>query len=637
LDLSPRRGRILNALCMEPERRPVTVLFADLVGFTAFTERSGDEAAFVLVEAVRRLITGIVEAHGGTVNEVTGDGIVALFGVPVALEDGPLRACRAALSIQQRLAAQGDDFEVAHGARPQLRISINTGVVIVGSVEDGPGLAVFGDAVNTAARLQGLAPPGAVLLSETVHKSVHGLVDGASVGLYLLKGKARPQPAYRLEAIREGVPRFAVALARGLSPHVGRKRELKRLGGILRGNRRRLRIVDIVGESGAGKSRLLHELFSRPVEAGTLLAGSCPPDGRAVPFLPMIGIVRACFDIAPSDDREVVARKLSHGLAALDLLSPQNLILLGTLLGFDTAAEWQERASVEPRVADLLQQLLEACCRRSALVLLLEDLQWIDGATEELLARLLRSADASRLALVHTRRPDYRPPWIDHPRARTFRLAPLTEAETCHIARHRLDGCETPEELARLIAGRAGGNPLFAEEVAGLVLERRVPQPGGEGREDDATTAAEALPLGVQSLLAARIDGLDRWDQAMLRAAAVIGCPFDTHILSAVIGDDGRVARRLAVLAELHLLQQGETPGALVFTHPLMRDMLYENLLAPQRAALHLKIAAAIERRGGDRRIEVATPRRSSSRKSAGAYRPKSSADASIDGGAGPR
>jgi class 3 adenylate cyclase len=590
---------------METERRPATILFADLVGFTAFTERSGEEAAYVLMQAVHRLMERTVEAHGGTIKEVTGDGGIALFGVPFALEDAPLRACRAALSIQQRLAEEVDAF--AAGARPQLRISINTGAVIVGPVEEGAGLAVFGDTVNTAARLQACAPPGAILLSEATHKLVLGLVDCEFVGLCRLKGKAEPQPAYRLDAIRQGAARFQAVLARGLSPYVGRAGERKYLANLLRGGRRCLRVIDIVGEPGIGKSRLLHAVLSGNIASEPILSGSCSPDGHAVPFLPLIDVVRGRLGIVEGEDEEGIAGKLAGGLAALELFSVGNVDLLLNLLGFTASSESLEDAAIGLRTGDLLRRLLQARCRRSPLVVLIEDLQWIDSASEEVLTRIVATtADRSRLVLIHTRRPEYLPPWIDHARTTTVPLAPLSAAETSRIAQARLGGSDLPEELARLIAERAGGNPLFAEEIAGSLLERRIGRRGAAGLQYEPSIGAAVLPLSIHSLLAARIDGLDPRDRALLRSAAAIGYRFDADILGAVIGDDGRLDRRLAALQQLGLLQAGDGPRAFVFKHALVRDVLYDSLLAAPRAALHLRIASAIERRSSDRRIDAA-------------------------------
>jgi class 3 adenylate cyclase len=596
---------------MEVERRPVTVLCSDLVGFTPFTERRGEEAAYVLIKTIHRLVSRAVEAHGGTIKELTGDGIIALFGVPVALEDAPLRACRAALSIQQRLADEADAFEAARGARPQLRISINAGTVIVGPAEGGAGLAVFGDTLNTAARLQALAPPGAILLGEAAHKLVQAFVDCEFIGLCPLKGKAEPQPAYRLHAIRPGVSRFQAALVRGLSRHVGRARALDRLDSILLSSKRHLRVVDIVGEPGIGKSRLLHEFRSRSVVPESPLLVSCSPDGRAVPFRPLIEIVCGCFGVTVGEAPEMVARRLSDGLIALELFSPQNLGLLLQLLGLAALPASLEGVPIELRQRDLLQELLQARCRGSRLVILLEDLQWIDSASEEVLARIIQAGDASALAILHTRRPEYLPPWLDHASTTTLRLGPLSGAGIRRIAQGRIGGGHVPDPLLRLIVERADGNPLFAEEIASSLLERGVLRRKVGILEYDASVAAGVLPTSLKSLLASRMDALEPRDRSVLRVAAVIGRRFNVEILAAVVGDEGDLGKRLAALEAQDLLRRDDAPRDFAFRHALLRDVLYDSLLGADRAALHLRIAAEIEHRNTGRPAGAVGPSRS--------------------------
>jgi class 3 adenylate cyclase len=210
---------------VEAERRQVTVLFADLVGFTSFAERSGEEAAFTLMRSLWRIMADSVREHGGVVQDFTGDGIMAVFGAPVAFEDAPLRACRAALAILQRLKAAEPGLEAKHGFRPQMRIGLNTGPAVVGKMEEGEGVGgtVLGDTVNFAARLQSIAEPNSVFMSEATHHSVQGLVETSFAGERAIKGKSVPQKVYQLEAVRPGITRFEAALSRGLSTFVGRE------------------------------------------------------------------------------------------------------------------------------------------------------------------------------------------------------------------------------------------------------------------------------------------------------------------------------------------------------------------------------------------------------------------------------
>ena len=300
---------------MEAERRQVTVLFTDMVGFTSFSERSGEEAAFTLMRSLAKLMDEAVREQGGFVRGFTGDGIMAVFGAPVAFEDAPLRACRAALSILQRLKAAGFDLEAKHGVRPQLRMGLNTGLAVVGQVEGGADAAVtvLGDTVNFAARLQSLAEPDSVFMSEASHRLVQGMVDASFAGEHSIKGKSEPQRAYRLDAIRQGATRFEAVVSRGLSAFVGRERELEVLERALVETRSHLRVIDLAAEPGMGKSRLLYEFQQRIGKDAFILSGTCSPDGQQTPFLPFIEVVRGSFRVSAGELEEMSRKSWTWG------------------------------------------------------------------------------------------------------------------------------------------------------------------------------------------------------------------------------------------------------------------------------------------------------------------------------------
>ena len=235
-------------------------------------------------------MAGAVKEQGGSVKDFTGDGIMALFGAPQALEDAPLRACRAGLLIHERLAAVAPAIEAKQGVRPQMRIGVNSGPAVVTQIHgESAAMTALGDTVNLASRLQTLAEPGTVYLSEATQRLVQGMVETTFAGAHVIKGKAEPQRVYRLDSIRQGATRFEAAVGRGLSAYVGRERELELLGRALAEARLGLRVVDIVAEPGIGKSRLLHEFRQRiGKERAFILSGSCSPDGQQTPFLPFI-------------------------------------------------------------------------------------------------------------------------------------------------------------------------------------------------------------------------------------------------------------------------------------------------------------------------------------------------------------
>ena len=595
---------------LEGERRQVTVLFADLVGFTAFSERSGEEAAFALMRRVAGMMTAIVEEQGGSVRNFTGDGIMALFGVPIALEDAPLRACRAALTIHDRIASVASDMVATYGIRPQLRIGINTGPAVVAKVPSGHSTTVtaLGDTVNLASRLQALARPEGVLLSEATERLVQGLTKTEAAGEHEIKGKSERQRVFHLFGLREGASRFDAALSRGLTSYVGRSRELETLDRRLGESSAGLRVVDVVGEPGIGKSRLLHEFRGRLSDRRVfVLAGSCSPDGQQTPFRPFIEVVRGSFRVKMGEAEPDVLRKLDKGLEALGLASELNLGLLLNLLGLAPppgALKGLDGTLIGLRTRDLLLALLHARCRITPVILLLEDLHWIDTVSEELLSRLLSTDAAMPLMVIHTRRPEYQPPWSKHRAIEVMRLAPLSASETSEIIRARLQLADLPGMLARAVADKAEGNPLFAEEIATFLLERGSVRPTASGVDYDPVAVATALPTTIHALLTARIDRLAPEDRSLLQAAATIGRRFTPEVLRAVAG--AGVDDRLADLHRLDLIHVEDKSGEIVFKHALVKDALYGSMLSEQRALLHLKIATEIERLGDNRLFEVA-------------------------------
>jgi len=597
---------------MDAERRQVTVLFTDMVGFTSFSEQSGEERAFNLMQSLAQLMGDAVHDQGGVVQGFTGDGIMAVFGAPVAFEDAPLRACKAALAIHQRLDAAASEIEAQHGVRPQLRIGMNTGPAVVGQVQSGAsvGVTVLGDTVNFAARLQALAQPRSIVMSEMMHSLVSGAVESRCVGEHEFKGKVGKHKVYRLEAVRQGVTRFQVAVGRGLSAYVGREHEIKILERGLDAIASDIAVVDIVGEPGIGKSRLLHE-FSKQIvkDRARVLMGSCTPDGQQTPYLPVIEIVRGALHVSAGDEDVSVRRNVEDGLDGLGLHSIENLGLLLHLFGLkvpDGALTGLDGVLIGLRTNDLVQRIVQAISKLTPLVLVVEDLHWIDSASEDLLAKIVAAEEPQRLLLLHTFRPEYRPPWSANRRVMALPLRPLEAQDTLRILEARLGVGKLPEALAKLIAARTEGNALFAEEIGRDLLERGIVRRGEAGLEFDATLVGAALPRSVQSLLASRVDRLAPLDRALLQAAAVIGRRFDSDLLPAVVVEVSDIQGRLNAMETLDLVRREGEVGAYVFKHALVRDALYDGLLSAPRSALHLKIAGEMERRGGNRLIEIA-------------------------------
>jgi class 3 adenylate cyclase len=585
---------------VEAERRQVTVLFTDVVGFTTFSAKSGEEAAFALMRSLSKLMDDAVREQGGVVRGFTGDGIMAVFGAPVAFEDAPLRACRAALSILRQLQTAAPDLEAKHGVRPP---------AVVGSVQSGAdaGVTVLGDTVNVAARFQTLAEPGSAFMTESTYRLVQGMVEAGFAGEHQIKGKSEPQKVYRLEAIGHRTSRFDTALSRGLTPYVGRDRELETLEQRLDETETGIQAIDVVGEAGVGKSRLLYEFQKRVGgSVGFIFSGSCSPQDQQTPFLPFIEVVRTSFRMITGEDEAAVARKLDEGLKVLGLASPENVELLLNLMGLKAPVlQGFDGALIGFRTRDLLKRLLQARCRLSRGIVAIEDLHWIDSASENLLDEIVTSTELVQLMIVHTRRPEYRPPWSERPNVSQMSLQPLSTGETARIIEARFGADKLPEELRRLITAKADGNALFAEELVSFLLERGFVRQQAGTFVFDPTMVANALPASVQSLLTARVDRLAPTDRALLQAAAVIGRRFDPDLLTGVTGNTD-VDVPLAGMQGLDLVHRDDHTGEYVFKHALVREAVYNSLLSASRSILHLKIAEEIERRSANRLPETA-------------------------------
>jgi class 3 adenylate cyclase/tetratricopeptide (TPR) repeat protein len=608
---SRKKGGIHPRGSDSSERRYATVLFADLVAFTAFSERRGEEAAYSLMRHLLDLMTDAVRRHGGTVKSFTGDGLMALFGVPVAFEDAAMRACCASLDIQKRIALDASEIEAKFGLRPQMRIALNTGPIITSEVESGEGTGInaIGDTVNLAARLQTLTEPGTVVLSEATYQLVRGLVEAHPAGEHEVKGKSERQKIYRLDGIRHSATRFDRSVSMGLKAFVGRSRELETLERTFEPRRQGIRIVDIVGEPGIGKSRLIHEFRGRiGDQRAFVLLGSCTSDGQQTPFLPLIDIVRGSFRVSEGEVESEIARKLDKGLGLLGLASEQNLGLLLHLLGLkapEGALRGLDGVLIGLRTRDLLLRLLQERCRLTPVIMVIEDLQWIDSASQEVLGRTIASEEDTSLLIVQTYRPEYKASWQARSRVTTLKLEPLTTADTSQIVRSRFGVDDLPVDIAKLVTDKAEGNPLFAEEIVSFLIERGVVRRATKGIDYNHGVVAALLPASIQSLLSARVDRLTPADRSLAQIASVIGRRFSRDLLASVTHSDD-IDARLSAIHALDIIYPDSISGEFIFKHALVRDALYTSLLQQPRSALHLAMATEIERRSQNRLSEVA-------------------------------
>ena len=589
----------------EGERRQVTVLIADLKGYTPLAERLGEEAVYQLMDGIYKAMIGVVERHDGTVQELTGDGILALFGAPLAREDAPLAACRAAIAIQDEMREISRRLEAAHGVTARVRIGINTGPVVVASVgnDTRTELKAIGDTVNVAARLESMAEPGTVLLSEATHALVAHGVEAIDLGLRDVKGKAAALRVHRLIRLLDDPDRFARSRRRGLTPLVGRVAELETLARHWQETRAGAwRVVHVVGEAGIGKTRLVHELRERLARDDALvLAGHCAATETASAFLPFAEVLRQLFRVGAEDSPQAAALKIAQGLGILDLDEARSLPYVLNLLGLDAPAlQGLDDEIIGAHTRDALGRLLRARSRLSPMLLVLDDVHWLDRASEQLVEQIMGGDERpTGLLVLCTQRPEYRAPWAARPEYAEIRLASLPADTVADLVRRCAGDAALPDDTIASVVDAVGGNPLFAEEVGRYVADQV--QRGATG----AAAERLAIPSSLQSLTLARIDGLDEVARCALQVAAVAGRRFRLGPVASVTGLGDAAPSVARKLESMNLLvREDGAPDAYAFRHVLVQEAIYQSLLTPRRRQLHRDVGDAIERLYADRITE---------------------------------
>src|SRR5262245_34927007 len=585
------------------ERKLVTVLFADVVRSMELAERVDPEEWHRLLDRLFRILTGGVHRYEGTINQYTGDGIMALFGAPIAHEDHAQRACAAALDMARELAALAHDVRRESGLEFAVRMGLNSGEVVVGRIGDDLRMdyTAQGHVVGLAARVQQLAPPGGIAVTEQTARLAAGFFDFLDRGEQSLKGASVPVRVFELRGEGQIRSRFESSRARGLSRFVGRERELALLEKALRETQSgRPRVILVVAEPGAGKSRLCHELVER-APGVALHHARALSHGRTLPSHVIVALARSLFDIgegaSPSDARGAVKRGLGSA-------SPDPIVLdlwLDLLSVSDHVPASSSGLDPEARRARLFQSLLDlirARARREPTVLWVEDLHWLDPASDAALAmlteRLLAPESAgSRILLLATTRPEYRPAWSSL--VEGLSLAPLDFQDCRTLLDDWLGSDDVLAPLRARIDAGARGNPLFVEEMIRSLVERGVLR-GERGAYGLAGPIEEiVLPETVQAVLASRIDRLADRDKDVLQAAAVIGQDVPVELLRAVVDLPApELTASLERLSAAELFGPVASPGEHAFRHPLAQEVAYRTQLVDRRRGTHAAIARAL-------------------------------------------
>ena len=605
---------LTSRAALEGERKQVTILFADLKGsMELLATRDPEEARKILDPVLERMMEA-VHRYEGTVNQVMGDGIMALFGAPVAHEDHAVRACYAALRMQDSVKRHAEDMDRAAGAPLRIRVGLNSGEVVVRSIGSDLHMdyTAVGHTTHLASRLEQIALPGSIVISSQTLNLVEGYVLVKPLGKQAVKGLESAIEAYEVLGAGTARSRLQASAARGLTPFVGRAEELELL--VLASARaagRYGQLVAIVGEPGVGKSRLLWEFtHSHHTDGWRLVESRSVSYGKATPFLPLIDLLRSYFDIEARDDvrqiREKVTGKLLSLDRELDVCAPPLLWLL-EVPNDDPPWSRLDPPQRRQRTLDAIKRVLLRESQLQPLLVVFEDLHWIDAETQALLDSLVDSLPAARVLLLVSYRPEYQHPWGTRTYYRQLRIDPLPAGSAEELLEGLLGNDASLQPLTALLIERTEGNPFFLEESVRTLVETKV-LAGERGAYRLAQpVSALQVPATAQAMLAARVDRLAPEDKRLLQAAAVIGNDVPFTLLQAIAEQPEPALRRgvanlqaAEFLYELRLFPDLEY----TFKHALTHEVAYRSLLHDRRRSLHREIAEAIERLHADRLAE---------------------------------
>ncbi|MEX2649662.1 MAG: alpha/beta fold hydrolase [Alphaproteobacteria bacterium] len=591
------------------ERKEVTVLFADVQGSFALIEDLDPEQTAARLAPVVDAMIAAVHRFEGTVNKVQGDGIMALFGAPIAHEDHALRACYAALAMRDEIAELCERTRRSEGYEALARVGVHSGEVVVRAI--GTDLSVdydaIGQTVHLASRLEQLALPGTIRLSAATHRLATGFVTVESLGPVPIKGLSEPIEVFELRGATSARNRLQALGKRGLSPFVGRQDEMAVLDRALRlAKAGQGQIVALVGEPGVGKSRMSFEFARSPAAADDLvLAGNSVSYGRATSWLPVIELLKAYFHVEPGDDERAIREKVTGKVLSLDeALRPAARMALRLLKVAVNDPAWDALEPPQRRrmAIDAVRSLLVAESLVQPLVLIFEDLHWADAETLSLLDSLVAVLPTNRVMMLVTYRPEFSHGWGGRGHYTQVRLDPLPPVRVEDLLGALVGGDASLAPLRAKLTSMANGNPLFIEESIGTLVEQGALL-GGPGAYRLVSGLTElAIPDTVRAIIAARIDRLEPQRKQLLQAASVVGSevPRDQLVAIADLDDDALDSGLAALQAAEFVYETRLFPERqFTFKHAFTHEVAYDGLLRARRRELHARLGAAIEAKLG--------------------------------------
>jgi class 3 adenylate cyclase/tetratricopeptide (TPR) repeat protein len=596
---------LASRAALEGERKQVTVLFADLKGSTELIEGLDPEDARRLLDPALHAMMEAVHRYEGTVNQVLGDGIMALFGAPVAHEDHAVRSCYAALALQAAMRRYAEEVRRSHGLEMQARVGLNSGEAVVRSIGNDLHMdySAIGQTTHLAARMEQLATPGSIRLTAATLRLAEGLVQVNALGLFPVKGLTEPVEVFELTGASTVRRRLQASATRGLTRFVGRQQELMGLQQVLEwAGTGHGQVAALVGEAGVGKSRLVYEfVHSHHTLGWSVLESASVSYGKATPYFPVLDLLKRYCHLEEQDDPRVVRAKVTGQVLTLDESLQDTIPALLSLL--EVLPEDSPFRTLDPpqrrqHTLQAFKRVLLRECQVQPLLLVFEDLHWIDAETQALLDSLVESLPTARLLLLVNYRPEYQHGWTSKTYYTQLRLDPLPPVSAEEFLAALLGNDPSLEPLKQLLMARTEGNPFFLEESIRTLVETGVlvGEPGAY-RLAQALPAIQ-VPATVQAILAARIDRLQPQEKHLLQTAAVIGTEVPLPLLQSIAElPETELYRGLAHLQAAEFLYETRLfpEQAYTFTHALTHEVAYSSLLLEQRRGLHGRVVQALE------------------------------------------
>jgi class 3 adenylate cyclase/tetratricopeptide (TPR) repeat protein len=589
---------------IEGERKLVTVLFADVANSTAIFEKLDPEDVHDIMDSCFKILMDEIHRYEGTINQFRGDGVMAIFGAPVAHEDHTQRACYAALGIQKALKGFSEELEKQFGIKFQMRMGLNSGHVVVGSIGDDLRMdyTAVGDTTNLASRMESMATPGTILVSKDTYKMAKDFLEFDPLGKIRVKGKEEAQDVYVLIKASEVETRIEAGVAKGLTKFVGRQKEIEALKEAFEKARSGSgKVVGIVGEAGVGKSRLLFELRSTlPKHQYKYLEGRCLHYGGSMAYFPILDILRIYFGIKEGDRETIMKKKMDETVIQLDAKFRTALPPFQELLSLkveDEAYLKLEAKQKRERIFEAVRDLFIRESQNKPLVLAIEDLHWIDNSSEEFLNYMIGWLANTRILLILLYRPEYAHHWGSKSFYSKIGVDQLSIKTSSELVQSILKEAEVTSEVRDLILNRTTGNPLFMEELTRTLLEN-----GSIERKDNQYVLSRKasniqVPDTVQGIIAARMDRLEEDLKRIMQVASVIGREFSFRILQTITGMKDELKSHLLNLQGLEFIYEKSLFPELeyIFKHALTQEVVYKSLLLKRRKEIHGKIGEAIE------------------------------------------